>query len=308
MRHHLLLYFVVTLATLNARAQLNRAAVSVKGLDTNPCTPASPCRSFGQALSQTNAGGEIIAIDSGGYGPVAIDRSVSLEAAPGIYAGITVPFNADGINVNLPAPGKVVVRGLTLEGLSGGGNGIVFNAGAGGKLHIERCTINNFALRAIWTAFDTIITDTTIRGGGHFSDSNSMVIGNGATTAHVILDNVRVIDTNNGLTAFGNSVVSIRNSMSVKNTNYGFGVTSGSALNLDRCVTTGNGIAGIQASGAGSTVRVSNCTSTDNGIGMRANYSGTLETWQNNKVRGNPNGDVDSMTPVPGTITLVTQN
>ena len=46
-----------------ATAQNNRSAVAVSGNDLNPCTVASPCRSFAVALAHTVAGGEVIALE-----------------------------------------------------------------------------------------------------------------------------------------------------------------------------------------------------------------------------------------------------
>ena len=91
-------------------AQLNRTAVSVTGLDTNACTPALPCRTFAAAQMQTNAGGEIIALDSGGYGPITVTKSLSVIAAPGVYAGITAPYLGTAVNVAFPVPFPSILR------------------------------------------------------------------------------------------------------------------------------------------------------------------------------------------------------
>src|SRR2546428_4535273 len=69
----------------------NRSAVSVNGSDANPCTPASPCRSFGAAIAVTAARGEIIALDSAAYGPVTPDPEITLRGAPGVHAALTTP-------------------------------------------------------------------------------------------------------------------------------------------------------------------------------------------------------------------------
>jgi hypothetical protein len=57
-----------------AQAQSNRIFVSGHGDDSNPCTVISPCRSFGYAITQTNAGGEITTLDVAGYGRVTITK------------------------------------------------------------------------------------------------------------------------------------------------------------------------------------------------------------------------------------------
>lgn len=59
---------------------LQRTFLASFGLDTKNGQPATSCRSFAAALAPTNAGGEIIMLDSAGYGPVSINKSVSIIA------------------------------------------------------------------------------------------------------------------------------------------------------------------------------------------------------------------------------------
>src|SRR4029434_3053615 len=80
---------IALLGAAPACAQLNRTAVSFAGDDANSCAPVAPRRRFDRAMSQTNANGEILVLDSAGYGPFTIDRSVTIQAAPGVYAGVT---------------------------------------------------------------------------------------------------------------------------------------------------------------------------------------------------------------------------
>jgi len=74
----------------------------------------APCRTFGQAISQTNQGGEVIVLDSAGYGPTTINKAISLIAPPGVYAGISV-FTGDGIDIQAGSSDTVIVRGLTVN-------------------------------------------------------------------------------------------------------------------------------------------------------------------------------------------------
>ena len=67
-----------------------RAFVSTTGNDANPCSLVAPCRSFQAAINTVTAGGEVIAVDSGGYGSFTVDKSVTVSAAPGVHAGISV--------------------------------------------------------------------------------------------------------------------------------------------------------------------------------------------------------------------------
>jgi hypothetical protein len=126
------------LVPTSAFATAQRTFVSVIGSDAQPCSVAQPCRSFAAAIVQTNAGGEVIALDSGGYGPVTIGKSVSIIAPPGVYAGVSV-FSGSGLTVAAGASDAVSLRGLTINA-QGGAIGIEFQSG--GRLDIDRCTIS----------------------------------------------------------------------------------------------------------------------------------------------------------------------
>jgi hypothetical protein len=74
---------VLTLAAAlmitQAQALSTRTYVSTQsGNDSNPCTSTAPCRTFARAIKETAADGEIDALDSGGYGPVTITKSISI--------------------------------------------------------------------------------------------------------------------------------------------------------------------------------------------------------------------------------------
>jgi hypothetical protein len=94
------LAMLVAFAASSASA-IPRTFVASSGKDTHACTRAQPCRGFAAALALTDAGGEIVVLDSAGYGPVTIDKSVSIVAPPGVYAGISV-LSGDGITINTP--------------------------------------------------------------------------------------------------------------------------------------------------------------------------------------------------------------
>jgi hypothetical protein len=114
-----------------------RSFIASTGVDTNDGKLATPCRSIGAALAQTNPGGEIIVLDSAGYGAATINKSVAIIAAAGVFAGITV---AAGTGIDVTA-GVVTLCGLTLVG-TGGAIGIhVGNA----TVRIDRCVISGMA-------------------------------------------------------------------------------------------------------------------------------------------------------------------
>src|SRR5213595_797325 len=117
----MLVTVVCQLIALSAFATNNRSAVASSGLDTNPCTVSSPCRSFSAAMAVTDDGGEIIALDSAGYGPFSISQNVSVSGAPGVHAAITVP---SGNGIDVTGGTSVYISNLTILGTGGGVNGI----------------------------------------------------------------------------------------------------------------------------------------------------------------------------------------
>ena len=65
--------FLLAFASLT-QAQATRTWVSGVGDDVNPCSRTAPCKTFAGAISKTAAGGEIDALDPGGFGAVTLDR------------------------------------------------------------------------------------------------------------------------------------------------------------------------------------------------------------------------------------------
>src|SRR4051794_5308803 len=58
----------------------SRTFVSGRGNDTNPCTAALPCRTLNAALQLTIAGGEIYVLDTADFGPVNINKAVTIAS------------------------------------------------------------------------------------------------------------------------------------------------------------------------------------------------------------------------------------
>ena len=63
--------------TSTARADGARSYISPSGSDNRPCSRNQPCRTFDGALTKTDAGGEIVALESGTYEPTTIAKSIT---------------------------------------------------------------------------------------------------------------------------------------------------------------------------------------------------------------------------------------
>jgi hypothetical protein len=185
-----LIVAVLVVASASSLAATQRTFVASTGDDANPCSLPLPCRQFAAAVARTSAGGEVIVLDSAGYGPVSITQSVSIAAPSGVYAGVSV-FAGDGISIN----GNnivVVLRGLTING-QGGANGIVItNAN---MVHVENCVIANMTAMGIDQHAGTLeVKDTIVRNNGNIG-----VFVQAAAQAN--LDRVRLEGNNTGLAA-----------------------------------------------------------------------------------------------------------
>src|SRR5438045_8694694 len=93
-----------------AHAQASRTWVSGVGDDANPCSRTAPCKTFAGAISKTAAGGEIDALDPGGYGAVTITKAMTIDGNP-FQAG-TLVSGANGLNISAAATDGIVLRGL----------------------------------------------------------------------------------------------------------------------------------------------------------------------------------------------------
>jgi hypothetical protein len=291
--------FVALFAT-GSMAQTNaRTFVSGAGLDTNPCSVSSPCRTFGQAISQTIPGGEVIVLTSAGYGPFTINKTVALEAPAGVYAGITAT-SGNGIEISIGTTDTVILRGLTINTQGGIGNGISFTNG--GTLHIESCTINGFihgnGIHSQTSGY-LFVKDTIARG----NNVGIALLGNTGNSA-VTLDHVSLDENGDGLDVFAlaaGAVVqaAIRNSSLSGNFSNGAGVAGISGgialLDIESCLIVNDSVAGVDSSGGG-VASLSNCTIDDDGSAFTIETGGTIYTRQNNTMFGSTTGTLTPFT------------
>ncbi|HEY0377774.1 MAG TPA: hypothetical protein VGC87_12685 [Pyrinomonadaceae bacterium] len=152
------------LALTHAAQAAARTYVSPGGSDANNCsTVSTPCLTFQGAHGKTDGGGEIIALASGTYGSVLINRSISIIGAPGVHAEISVTGATNAVTIEAPATTIVVLRNLYLTG-TGANKGVNFKTGK--TLHVEDCVVNGFdqGIRVVGSVGAlTYVKDTTLR-------------------------------------------------------------------------------------------------------------------------------------------------
>ena len=123
-----------------------RTFVSGLGNDANPGTREQPKRTFASALTVTNPRGQIVALDSAGYGSstLTINKSVSIIVPPGVAGFITVSGGSSGIVINAAATDVVTIRGLIIENSNRSDFPDGIRSNSVGTLTLEDCAIRNF--------------------------------------------------------------------------------------------------------------------------------------------------------------------
>jgi hypothetical protein len=261
-----------------------RTFVSASGNDTNPCTRTSPCRNFAAALAQTDLKGEIVVLESAGYGPVTINKAVSIISPSGIHAAIA-PTAGNAITVAAGLSDTVVLRGLFLNGL-GAERGIDFTTGL--RLFVQDCSIQGFtnaALNGGPDNSDLHVSDTVARNNGF-----GFIYGAFAPIRGTFV-RVRAEYSGYGFAPSLNAIATITDSVATGNT-YGFysGASGSSVLNVERSVSTFNSY-GVYSFGIS---RVKDSLITENTTGL----SGTNISLGGNSVTGNgANGSFTSTIP-----------
>ncbi len=309
-----------------ATAAGQRSFVASTGGDTGTCTLAAPCRSFGYAVGQTTAAGEVIVLDSAGYGPATITQPVSIIAPPGIYAGISVTAGGPGMTIAAGA-GKVTLRGLSINNITGGTSGIAFTSGT--SLYVDNCTVTNFPTAGIAAnvaaSSSVFVTNSTFRdngtGGVFTTTSGTLTVsiensmfgrnGTGLDFRDGTVGTVHFSTMSGGTTGLSvapptsgkTATIEVRDSTISDNSGVGVAATQTGAVapvNLVSLVSSqvsGNAT-GVQVTGTNSSAYVSDSTIVRNGTGVSPVASGTIVSGGDNRLVANTvNGAFSSTVP-----------
>lgn len=279
---------VPTLSVATYAAPLSRTYVSGQGSDSNPCTAVSPCATFRAALAMTLAGGEIFVLNSADYGPVTINKAVSITSE-GAAAGILANSGA-GITISAGASDVVNLRGLTIDGANTGAAGIQFVSGK--SLTIQKSIVRNFTNVGISftpSASATLfISDAVVTG----STNTGIYIATSGTIKGV-LHRVNVSGNGMGILAWGSGISLAVTDAVASNNGYGIFAAS-SAVSIRNLSASGNSV-GIAADQS-AVVRVTQSTITGNDTGWGASRNGQVQSYGNNNVGGNTNDGTATMT------------
>jgi hypothetical protein len=285
-------------------AARDRVFVASYGSDSNPCTFGSPCKTFQNAVNVVAPKGEVTAIDSAGFGPIIINKSVTITSPAGVEASIATPAGDNAITISAGSSDVVVLRGLTLEGAATGSGGIAF--GSGGGLEITDCVIRNFTNTGIFIGPGGNITPRVLIANTKVLDNAVVGIDLQPETGAAItasFDHVTV--TNNNDNIFLNSLVvssitaTITNSVIDNSSTTGVTVMSagtGSEAFLsikDSSISNNSAATALAVSGTFSHVVLSRTMLNNNNTGISISDSGVVLSAGNNDM-------TENSTPVTG--------
>jgi hypothetical protein len=297
------LVFTLAFASL-AQAQATRTWVSGVGDDVNPCSRTAPCKTFAGAISKTAPGGEIDALDPGGFGAITITKSITIDGTTGSGFASILSSGVNGVIVNANVSTDVVtLRNLSINGAGAsssqnGLSGIRYLAGK--TVIVQNCSIFGFTQKGIDASGLTnngelIVSNTNITNIAAEGIRAATTVG----SVLVAVDNSRFEKCATGAFFGDRTRGTVADSYFTHNTN---GLISNSAandsqVNIDNCVFAYGGV-GIQAGAGAVTLRVSDCTIVQNGTGINL-AGGTATSFGNNAVLGNGGGESFTGAVVP---------
>jgi hypothetical protein len=272
-----------------ACAQATRTWVSSVGDDADPCSRTAPCKTFAGAISKTQANGEIDCLDPGGFGAVTITKSITIDCT-GTFGSVLVA-GTNAIVINGGANDRVILRGLSLNGLGSGLSGIRFLTGA--QLSIEKCFVFGFTGNGI---------DAELSGSGTVSINNSYITGGNkgifatATAGSVVtVNNTSILHALVGFEAQANVVAMLTNTDIVSANNSAVKASGASQVGIDSSTLNFNNIA-ISASSGGALVRISNSDMYNNGTNFSIAAGAAILSGGDNRTTptggSNPSGSI----------------
>ena len=267
--------------------------VSPDGSDAGTCVMTAPCRTFAYAHGQTNNNGSINVLASGSFGALTITKPISI-VAQGVEAAI-VSGGGAGIIVQAGPTASVSLRGLTIDMRGTDNPGISFVSG--NTLHVRDCLIRRAGIGIEFIPASGItrlyVADLVI---SDFGDTGIHVQPTGSADAKIMVDRVRVENAIfhgivvTGHTTTGAITATVRDSSASGGLGTGISAVDTGAgttrMMVDRSVSVNN-FHGVGVGSANSTMWIGDSTISGNiGIGFTSG-GGASASYGTNKVNGN---------------------
>jgi hypothetical protein len=183
-------FVLIMTAAASTQATVLRAFVSSTGADANTatnCAQSAPCKTFNAAIAVVTPGGELIALDTSGYGPITnVNKAITIATIPGVTAFVVVATGTAGFTINGGATDLIVLRNISFNG-TGAANttGVQHNSGT---LVIDHCKftqstigLNVVSAKVDVTDCDFIGNTTGVKASGPGSDDQNCAPCNGTT-------------------------------------------------------------------------------------------------------------------------------
>jgi hypothetical protein len=243
-------------------------------------------------VNAVDPGGEVVALDSAGYGAFTVTKSVSVVGPPGLYAGVTATTGR-AVTVSVGANEVVVLQGLSITG-AGATDG-VWVTGTG-TVFVDRCVISGFSHDGIGLigAGLLVVTDTTARQNAVRGLGASVSSGVGRVTVE---GSTFEGNGGEGLQAGANSIVTVADSV-LSGNDKGAEVASNGEINLQASELAHNATAGLSCPSASGRVRATDLLVVKNGAGFAQANGCNFDTLGDNVVRGNASNVDGTVGPV----------
>lgn len=234
---------LIMVSAAATQATVLRAFVSSTGNDSNAganCPQITPCRTFAGAFPTVTAGGELIALDTSGYGPLTggspINKAITIATVPGATAFVVAAFGTAAFTVSAGVSDLVILRNISFNGAGAAGtSGIIFITGKG--LVVENCTFTSLTGSGLAASSGVI----------SIKDSSFNASGNGITftqTARGEVVNTEVRHSSiDGLLVNTGGKATVIHSKFIGNTSRGvYATNAGSEIYLLEVIVSYNGV------------------------------------------------------------------
>ena len=285
-RFMLIVLFAAVLPTI-AHAQATRTWVSGVGDDANPGSRTSPCKTFAGAISKTAPGGEIDALDPGGFGAVTITKSITIDGGSQV-ASILVS-GTNGIVISAGLSDVVIIRNIKFQGLGPGsaGHGLSgIRINTCGMVVIQNCEIEGFSVDGIHMEVGANPCNLSVSNTRITNCTNDGVLVKGPLSTRSSITDCECAKCGNAAYEVDNGVMTIARSVG-SNGNMGFFATTGGAIHATHSIASGNTTAILV--NTTSSVILNDCDIIANttAIGVGTTPLGATRSMGNNRFIGN---------------------
>jgi len=290
------LALLLTLAALAvptaASAQATRTWVSGVGDDANPCSRTAPCKTLAGAQSKTAAGGQISGLDGGGFGAITINKSLTIDLRR-LWEGGVLTNVSNGITVNAGVNDKIVLRGLNINGLNSNFHGIRILQARSVKItdtNIWNFNRNGISVENANATIRVSVRRSQIEDNG---GNGILVAPQGANVARVTVVNNEIDDNACGITTSRFGPDPAFNFAANCGTNGSNVSGPSSSVNAFRNSINHNERAGVFSNGTNAQIRIgqNDITGTVSGAALQTVNTGSILSYGDNNIVGNPGGN-----------------